>query len=105
MVAGTLARYYAAKAVLAQLLSHKIKLAEVDAGAIRRMADVYLAEHRAELMEQAERTIAASPALQRMVAVQKTAVQRRAKLPGRSIRLGGANAHSANGRLPYRIKQ
>jgi hypothetical protein len=102
MVAGTLARYYAAKAVRAQLRSHKIKIAEVDASALRRMADAYLAEHLAELLEQAERTIAASPVLQRMVAVQKRSLQRRAKLPARSMRLGGANVHSANGPLPYR---
>jgi hypothetical protein len=95
MVASTLARYYADKAVRAQLLSHKIKIAEVDASALRRMADSYLAEHLAELLTQAERTIAASPALQRMVAVQKTSRQRRAKLPARSMRLGG----------PYRIEQ
>jgi len=105
MVAGTLARYYAAKAVRAHLASHKIKLMEVDAGAIRRMADAYLADHLAELLTQAERTIAARPALQRMVAVQKRALQRRAKLPARSMRLGGANAHSANGPYPYRASQ
>ena len=64
MVAGTLARYYAAKAVRAQLRSHKIKIAEVNAGDIRRMADAYLTEHLSELLAQAERTIAASPVLQ-----------------------------------------
>ena len=102
MVAGTLARYYAAQAVKQQLRSHKIKLAEIDAGAVRRMVDGYLADHLAELLEQAGRTIAASPVLQRMVAVQKRSLQRRAKLPARSMRLGGANVHSANGPLPYR---
>jgi hypothetical protein len=105
MIALILARYYATKAVKAQLASQKIKLAEVDARDVRRMADAYLAEHLAELLAQAERTIAASPSLQRMVAVQKRSQQRRAKLLARSMRLGDANAHSANGRLPYRIEQ
>jgi len=63
MVAATLARYYAAKAVRDDLASRKIKIAEVDAGAIRRMADAYLVEHQAELLAQAERTIAARPVL------------------------------------------
>jgi hypothetical protein len=102
MFAGTLARFYAAKAVKADLASHKIKIAETDAGAVRRMANAYLAEHQAELLAQAERTIAASPVLQRMIAVQKRSQQRRAKMPARSMRLGGANAHSTIDPLPYR---
>jgi hypothetical protein len=91
--------------VRAQLQQEKIKIAEVNAGDIRRMADAYLTEHLSELLAQAERTIAASPVLQRMVAVQKTSQQHRAKLPVQSKRLGGASAHSANGRLPYKASQ
>jgi Resolvase, N terminal domain len=64
-VASILARYHAEKAVHARLRREKIKPAEgVD---IQRMAAAYLAEHRAQLLERAERTIAASAVLQRMV--------------------------------------
>ena len=105
MIASTLARYYAKQAVKADLASHKINIAEVDGGHIRSAADVYLAEHRAELLGQAERTIAASPKLQRMIAVQKTAMQRRAKLPAQSMRATAASAHSAIDPYPYRASQ
>jgi hypothetical protein len=53
----------------------------------KRWSDKRLA-HGAPLLSP---TIAARPALQRMVAVQKRSLQRRAKLPARSMRVGGAN--------------
>jgi len=91
-VASILARYHAEKAVRAQLRRDKIKLAEVND--LQRRAAAYLAEHRAELLAQAERTIAGSAVLQRMVAVQKTSLQCRAKSPAGSMRTGRANDHS-----------
>jgi hypothetical protein len=97
------ARYHAEKAVRARLRSEKIKPAEVED--IQRMASAYLAEHRAELLEQAERTIAGSAVLQRMVAVQKTSLQGRTKSPAGSMGAARADGHSAIGRLPYRTER
>jgi hypothetical protein len=64
MSASILARYYAARAVKAQLQSRKIKPAEV--ADLRRVAEVYLAEWRTELLAQAEQTIASWPPLRKL---------------------------------------
>src|SRR6516165_1753808 len=68
MVAGTLARYYAKQAVRTQLRREKIKIAEIAPRDLRARTETYLDEHLPELLEQAQRTIAASPVLQKMVA-------------------------------------
>jgi hypothetical protein len=102
-IGSILARHHAEEAVYARLRREKIKPAEV--ADLQRMAAAYLAEHRAELLEQAERTIGASPVLQRMVAVQKTSLQGQTKLPTRSMGIGRADGHSTIGRLPYRTEQ
>ena len=67
-IASILARYHAEKAVHAQLRRDKVRLVEIND--LQRRVSAYLAEHTAELLEQAEQTIAASPKLQRMVARQ-----------------------------------
>jgi hypothetical protein len=66
MSASILARYYASKAVKTQLQSHKIKLAEVDGADLRRAVEVWLDQHRDELLAQAEQTIASWPPLRKL---------------------------------------
>jgi hypothetical protein len=99
-IASILARFHAEKAVHSRLRREKIKPAEV--ADLQRMAAAYLAEHRAELLELAERTIAGSPVLQGMVAVQKTSLQCRAKSPAGSMRPSAAYTHSTIDRLSNR---
>jgi hypothetical protein len=48
------ARYLAKRAVKDQWLRQKIKISHVDAKELTQAADAYLAEHRAELVEQAK---------------------------------------------------
>jgi len=102
-IASILARYHAEKAVHAQLRRDKVRLVEIND--LQRRVSAYLAEHTAELLEQAEQTIAASSKLQRMVAVQKTSLQRRVKSPAGSTGTSATCGRTTIDRLPYRTER
>jgi hypothetical protein len=57
----TLARCAAIKAVKAQFQAQGVRLSYISARDIRAFADAYLAEHRAELIEQARETVRKVP--------------------------------------------
>jgi hypothetical protein len=63
----TLARYYAKREAKAQMQREGLKPQWAEPSVINARAQVYLAEHRAELIEQAMAFIATNPALTRMV--------------------------------------
>lgn len=61
LAVATLARQAAIKAVKRQLQAQGVKLYSLSAKDIRALADVYLAQHREQLVAEAKQIVATSP--------------------------------------------